>query len=282
MLHRIPFLESLVITFFPDEDAWITPFTYLSEMSQYQLLQFDVFEGLASNPNPLPALQSLHINAWFAMPDDLYSKAPFKRIIASLRDLRFNVQDTDIGGDEDNFTALTDRCTAPDFWTDVIGPHVLQPAVNLTSLAMESSIEFGSLILLNLGSITYPCLTSLSLSSFVWDDTREDPRVVALQAKDFIVRHGKTLKKLELHGCTISIPHTRSTPVRSWTAVWNRFTDELTELVDLDVEYNFHQRYVQYSPVTGFDSHSNFTISGTEQDIPTLEALATIVKGRKG
>jgi hypothetical protein len=273
MLHLIPSLESLLITFFPDED---TPaFTYHDELSWYHCLQFDVFEGLVYNPNPLPALRSLHINAWFALNDDLYAKAPFKRIVASLRDLHLNVQDTDYKTDHDDFTAH-------DFWSDVIGPRVLEPAVNLTSLSMESSAEFGSLICLDLSSIIFPYLTSLSLSNFTWDDTRHDHRVVSLEAEDFIVRHGKTLKKLKLHSCTICIPYNRSTPARSWATVWNRFTDELTKLVDLNVEYNFGLRYVQYLPEYGFSTLSTYAIPGTEQDISALEALSTIVKGRKG
>jgi hypothetical protein len=54
MLHLTPSLESLVITFCPDEDAEHSPL-YQSDLSRYQLLQFDIFEGLARNPNLLPA-----------------------------------------------------------------------------------------------------------------------------------------------------------------------------------------------------------------------------------
>jgi hypothetical protein len=275
MLHLIPSLESLMIMFHSDDDPWLGRSPYQGNLSQYQLLQLDVFQGLAQNPNLLPALQSLHIGAWSALTDDLYDEAPFKKIVESLRDLHFNVQDTDYNSDDDDFTAH-------DFWTYVIGPRVLQPAVNLTSLAMESSVEFGSLIRVNLGSITFPCLTSLSLSNFAWDDTRLDSQCVTLQAEEFIVRHGKTLKRLELQSCTITIRNTRSTPVRSWTTVWKRFAVQLTELVDLNVEYSWHQRYIQYLPNQGFSSDSTSAIPGTERDNSTLEALNTMVKGRKG
>ena len=185
------------------------------------------------------------------------------------------MQDTDYKTDHDTFTAH-------DFWSDVIGPRVLQPAVNLTSLSMESSAEFGTLIRLDLSSIIFPYLTSLSLSSFTRDDTRRDHRAVSLEAEDLIVRHGKTLEKLKLHSCTICIPCYRSTPARSWETVWNRFTDELTKLVDLNVEYNFGLRYVQYIPAYGFSTLPTYSIPGTEQDISALEALSTIVNGRKG
>jgi hypothetical protein len=208
MLHLIPALESLVISFWADEGVWMGPFTYHDDLTRYHFLQWDVLEGLACNPNPLPALRSLQIDNWFAYPNELYDAAPFKRIVSSLRDLRFIVQDTDYQSDLDHFPA-------EDFWADVIGPRVLQPAGNLTSLAMESSVEFGSLFRLYLSSISFPCLTSLSLSNFVWDDARVNPQLVVLQAEDFIVRHGKTLKKLELHHCTICVPPDWSAPVRS-------------------------------------------------------------------
>lgn len=274
MLHPIPSLESLVITFTPGEDGWLRPFTSQQKSWRYRLLQFDVSEGLACNPNPLPALQSLHINAWFPFYDYLYSHTPFEQIVAPLRDLHFNVQDTDYKIDSED-------ATAHDFWTFVVGPRILRPAVNLTSLTMGSSVGFGSLIRLDLGSITFLCLTSLSLTNFVWDDTRLDPGEDTLEAEDFIVRHGKTLKKLKLQSCTISIPDDRSTPVRSWTVVWNRFADELTKLVELDVEYSFNLRYVHYLPEYGFSSRSTFTVPGTEQDVPVLEALATMVRRRR-
>jgi hypothetical protein len=282
MLHLIPALESLVFTFLPDDDSWVKPFTHDEELTRNQLLQWDVLEGLASNPNPLPALQSLRIDNWFTCTNELYDAAPFQRIVSSLRDLSFLVQDIDYKGDFDH---SPDHCPAHDFWPHVIGPRVLKPAVNLTSLAMESSVGFGSLSRLNLSPINFPCLTSLSLSNFIWDNVGDvtNPQVVVPQAEDFIVRHGKTLKKLELHGCVIGVPPDRPTPVRSWAAVWKRFADELTELVDLVVEYNFDQQYAYClpEPMYGFDSDSAYYLRGVERDTPALEALFTIVKERK-
>jgi hypothetical protein len=280
MLHLIPALESLIFTFLPDDDSWIRPFRDDDDLTRYHLLQWDVLEGLACCPNPLPALQSLQIDSWFACTNELYDAAPFKRIISSLRDLRFLVQDTEYTGDFDH----PPNCfPAHDFWTKVIGPRVLQLAVNLISLVMESSAEFGSLSRLNLSPISYPCLTSLSLSNFVWDDVGNNPRVVVPQAEDFIARHGKTLKKLKLHSCVIGVPPGRLTPVRSWAAVWKRFADELTELVDLVVEYNFDQRYAycRPEPEYGFDSDSAYYLRDVEQDTPALEELLTIIKERK-
>ncbi|KAH9011964.1 hypothetical protein EDB83DRAFT_2680617 [Lactarius deliciosus] len=238
---------------------------------QYHSLQWDVLGGLACNPNPLPALRSLQIDNWFASPNDLYAAAPFQRMIASLRDLRLAVQDAK--SDMYNYPAQ-------EIWPKVIEWRVLHPAVNLESLSMSCNFKCGSLIRLDLGSVTFPHLTSLSLSNFVWDDVRVNPRAVILQAEDFIVRHGKTLKKLELQGCMICVPRNRPTPVRSWAAVWKRFADELTELVDLEVGYSFDQRYV-YLNEYGFYSDSVYSLHGTEEDTPALRALVTIVKGQR-
>ena len=149
----------------------MNPFTYDDELTRCQFLQWDIFEGLACNPNPLPALQKLQIDNWFAYPDEVYDAAPFERIVASLRDLRFLVQDMDYKSDDDHLPA-------EDFWSVVIGQRVLQPAANLTSLALKSSVEFGSLFRLFFGPISFPCLTSFSLYNFVWDDSRVNPDLV--------------------------------------------------------------------------------------------------------
>ena len=169
-----------MITFLPEDEYDTRPTQFIYQHDRFvrdQVLQSDVLEELACNPNPLPALQSLDINTWFALHYSLYRAAPFKWIVASLQDLRFTVQDIEYRPDCPNEIGH-------DFWTYVIGLFVLQPAVNLTSLAMESSVSCGSLIRLDLGSITLLCLTLLSLSCFAWDDTRLDPQKVTLEAED--------------------------------------------------------------------------------------------------
>ncbi|KAH9175823.1 hypothetical protein EDB89DRAFT_1944717, partial [Lactarius sanguifluus] len=276
MLHLIPDLQSIIFTFLPDKDSLTNSFVYGVNLSRYQLLQLNVLEGLAYNPNPLPTLQSLHIHSWFAFRQELYATAPFQAIVASLQDLCFLVQDTKFKGEAEHGPAV-------DFLKDVIELRVLRPAVNLTSLAMKSSVEFGWLFRLDLNSITFPSLTELSLTNFVWDDGTVDPERAIPGVEDFILCHGKTLKILQLHGCTICIPHDRSTPVRSWAAVWNRFAEELADLVILEVVYN-QLRYVRcpyFRQNHGFDKNSSVLLHGTEEDMPALEALLTIVSGRQ-
>ncbi|KAH9056369.1 hypothetical protein EDB87DRAFT_1637500, partial [Lactarius vividus] len=82
MLHLIPFWNPSSSQFFPDEDAsWKDPFSYSDELTRDHLFQWDILEGLACKPNPLPALLSLQIDNLFAYPDDLYAAAPFQRIV---------------------------------------------------------------------------------------------------------------------------------------------------------------------------------------------------------
>ncbi|KAH9018610.1 hypothetical protein EDB84DRAFT_1442353 [Lactarius hengduanensis] len=273
MLHLIPDLQSITFTFLPDKDSLKNPFADGVNLSRYQVLQLNVLEGLAYNPHPLPKLQSLHINSWFGFRHELYATAPFKAIVASLQDLRFLVQDTELKGEADHGPAA-------DFLKDVIELRVLRPAVNLTSLAMKSSVEFGWLFRLDLNSITFPSLTELLLANFVWDDGTVDPEGAIPGVEDFILCHRKTLKILVLHGCTICVPHDRSTPVRSWAAVWNRFAEELIELVILEVAYN-QLRYVYFRPNHGFDKNSSALLNGTEEDTPAFEALLAIANGRQ-
>ncbi|KAH9056383.1 hypothetical protein EDB87DRAFT_1687600 [Lactarius vividus] len=252
MLHLIPSLESLVIVFLLDEDSpWNGSFSYRDSLTA-----------------------SLQIDDLFAYFDNLCAPAPFQRIVASLLDLRCLVQDTDYKSDLDHFPA-------EDFWPDVMWRRILRPAMNLESFSVSCDLKFRSLIRLDLSSVTFPRLTSLSLSNFVWDDVRHYPQVVVPEAEGFIVRHGNSLKKLELQSCIICVPHDRSTLVRSWATVWSRFAEELSKLVDLVVGYNFHRRYAYFQPEYGFGSDTIY-LYGTEKDTPALEAFFTIVKGRKG
>ncbi|KAH9011950.1 hypothetical protein EDB83DRAFT_347923 [Lactarius deliciosus] len=158
MLHLIPSLETLVISFFFYEDPSLNNTSSENDdPTQYHSLQWNVLGGLAYNPNPLLALRSLQIDNWFASPDNLYAAAPFQRMIASLRDLRLAVQDA---------KSDTYHLPAQEIWPDVIERRVLHPAVNLESLSISCNFKCGSLIRLDLGSVTFPHLTSLSLSGF--------------------------------------------------------------------------------------------------------------------
>ena len=102
--------------------------------------------------------------------------------------------------------------------------------------------------------------------------------------ENFVVRHGKTLiKKLELRSCAIDAPQDEDVPYRFWAAVWKRLANELTELVDLKVEFEvapFGGREMQYA-YGGYDYIYIEERVGTYEDAPALEAFRAIVETRK-
>ncbi|KAH9972388.1 hypothetical protein BJV74DRAFT_210668 [Russula compacta] len=152
-LHRLPALGSLTISFNPITHSF---FNKGVPQSQYFLLQCDVLGALGRNPNPLPTLHSLTIRKWLALPHELYTEAPFARIIASLRHLRFLVcidkhEDAEW---EEPFLM---------FWRQV-EENVPSPAVNLECLTIDSDRTIGPYLNLNFNLLAYPRASQRSRS----------------------------------------------------------------------------------------------------------------------
>ena len=274
-LHRLPALGSLTLSFNP-----ITHSFYYESVpqSQYFLLQWDVLGALARNPNPLPKLRSLTIDKWLALPDTFFTGAPFARIIASLRHLRFLVcidkhEDAEW---EEPFLM---------FWRQV-EEHMLSPAVNLESLTIDSDLRLGFCLNLNFNRLAYPCLTALSLRNIVWEGGSAIQGVILPGVENFVARHGKTLKELELRNCAIDVPEGKDVPYRFWAAVWKRLADELTELVDLKVVFEVNPlredqelQYAYRNEGFGYIYFEERVAAG--KDGPALEAFRAIVEVRK-
>lgn len=246
-------------------------------LSQCFLLQREVLGAMAQNPNRLPALQSLTINNWLAVPDTLYAETPFARIVASLRHLRFLVCV------DRSYDSLRRERFAT-FWKHVIEQKVLVPARRLESLDVDCNMRVRPSLNFNL--FTYPRLTALSLGNIIWEDGSAAHGNFLPGVENFVVRHGKKLRELKLCRCTIEIPEGIDAPFRSWAAIWNRFADELTELVDLVVEFEAdphrEDEGIQYSKCYGLYGHvSIYQQVGTGADTPALEAFRTIVEARK-
>ena len=175
------------------------------------------------------------------------------------------------------------------FWHQVV-ENVLSPAVNLESLTIESlmiDVDLTRRIspFLNFNLLAYPRLTALSLGNIVWEDGSAIHGIILPGVEKFVVRHGKTLKKLELRSCAIDVPGGKDVPYRFWAAVWKRLANELTELVDLKVEFEvtpLGDQEMQYAYSDGEFHYIYFEEQvGTDEDAPALEAFRAIVEARK-
>ena len=282
-LYRLRTLESLTFAFNPNIRAESRLFDISAPPSRFLLLQWDVLRALGRTPNPiLPTLQSLAIENWLPVPHTLYAEAPFRQIIASLRHLRFLAcaNDYNIFHDEDPRWM---------FWRQVVEQNVLLPAVNLESLTVIYNLKTAPP--LDFNGLAYSHLTVISLRNIIWgvwgDSFGSVKGGMALpEVENFVVRHGKTLKKLELRSCVIGILKGNGAPRRSWAVVWRRLTDELTELVDLVVEFEAdshradrEKRYVCYSAGHSYIYFGNHVSMG--EDVLALGAFRAIVEARK-
>jgi hypothetical protein len=163
----------------------------------YYSHQWDIVHALGSNRNSLPALQSLKIHGWHCCKDELmllFDEAPIAWLAASLRHLSFTLP---------RMTKMDNLGSLERFWKQVALRRVLQPAVNLESLVTIGSGGSQCFDVSQAQLATFPRLAALTLWHIIWeDDISGQGNMVPLE---FIVRHQKTLKKLELHNCAINV-----------------------------------------------------------------------------
>ena len=251
-LHRLPVLGSLTLFFEPITSEKESFPDICPPQDRSLLLQWHVLGALGCNPNPLPSLHSLTIEKLLPVPHPLFAKGPFRQIIASLRHLRFLTHVGDYNHNQDSRWK---------FWKEVVEQNLLLPAVNLESLSMTCGM--GSAPPIDYNLLAYPRLTALSLGNIIWvirvAPSGSTKGEMLPEVENFVVRHGKTLKKLELRNCAMAVLRD-STVRRSGAAIWTRFANELTKLVDL----------VLYKPWN----------AGTD-DVLALGTFKTIVEARK-
>ncbi|KAF8502689.1 hypothetical protein F5888DRAFT_1631792 [Russula emetica] len=180
------------------------------------------------NRNPLPALQSLKIHGWLCCkPKDelmlLFDEAPIAWLAASLRHLSLTDPRT---------TSVNKLESLERFWNQVLLWRVLQPAVNLESLV----------------------ITGNGGRNMVWEDhARGEGDMVPFE---FIMRHQKTLKKLELHNCAINVRKRYGPPHCYWADIYKRLANALTGLVELKVEFKHKEEEIPY---VYFGGHSYYS-----------------------
>jgi hypothetical protein len=127
---------------------------------------------------------------------------------------------------------------------------------------------------------TYPRLAALSLRNIVWEDGAiGEGDNAPLPLEDFIVRHRKTLKKLELHNCSISVGRISGRPLCYWADVYKRLANALTGLLELEVEYHVENREGPYV-YSSLDRSPLKRLEGTGQDAVAFEEFKAVVKSR--
>jgi hypothetical protein len=200
----------------------------------------DIVYALGSNRNPLHALQSLKIDGWLCRNDMfLFDEAPIAWLAASLRHLSFTVPRS---------TATNKVESLEQFWKQVVVRRVLRPAVNLESLTItgrrDRRRDAQCLDASQAQLATFPRLAALSIRDIIWeDDTSGQGDTVLLK---FIVRHQKTLKRLELHNCAINVKERFGPPHRYWADIYKRLANALTGLVELKVEFELKGDEIPY------------------------------------
>jgi hypothetical protein len=246
--------------------------------------RWTIVEALGMNIKRFPELISLKIFGWLDNCEhaSLFDKAKIARLAASLRHLSFSLPAGVTGAE-----VLTSH---EQFWKQVVVQNMLKPAVNLESLAIKgvrgekNSLDISQALL-----ATYPRLAALSLQGIIWEDgTIGRGNIVPPPLEDFIVRHRETLKILKLSGCSIHVEgYGRKPPICYWADVYKRLANALTELVELEVEFDEGKK-IPYLSSTNPPNESVLPwsynrlkrLEGMERDAEALEEFKAVVKKR--
>lgn len=257
---------------------------YYHNFSSFQGHQWDILSALRGENNlrVLSELQSLKIYGWLDL--GCRRDAPITWLTSSLRHLSFSLP----WDHKDHYGYHDSKSRAQ------VVPRLrcmLEPAVNLESLAIGRSgvSKCHDVPKWQAELPTYLRLAALSLTNIIWEDGTISERDIVMPPplEDFIMRHSKTLKKLELRNCSIKVKgHGREPPVCYWADVYKRLANALTELIDLEVEFQIDGYEIPYlSPRTGPHSgnkpyYSLEILEGTGLDAEALEEFKVVVKNR--
>jgi hypothetical protein len=248
----------------------------------YYSHQWDIVHALGSNRNSLPALESLKLYGCLCCKDELmllFEEAPIAWLAASLRHLSFTLP---------RMTKIDKPGSIERFWKQVALRRVLQRAVNLESLVIIGSGGSQCLDVSQAQLATFPRLAALSLIHIIWeDDISGQGDMVPLE---FIVRHQKTLKKLELRNCAINVGKRFGPPHFYWADIYKRLANVLTGLVELKVKFKLKENeipYFYYGSYPSCNCLNKYDLKGTTpdaalaQDAPALEEFRAVVKTRE-
>ncbi|KAI0049124.1 hypothetical protein FA95DRAFT_1604656 [Auriscalpium vulgare] len=284
LLHQAPALHSIVFRFSPifKEDA--RDYDDFEPSDELQL-HWAMLGAIANNPIPLPALRSLALHNMLPFPgdtddDDIYDTKPFAKIVGALHHLHICALGEELAEDAYHQDPLQN------FWEQVL-LRLLEPAKELRSLHIGSNIWVGAMPPLEFTLLAYPRLESLCLDGVLFDG-----QLPVVGTEDFVARHGKTLRRLELVGCAIT--HGFQIPERFWSMIWRRYEQELELLSELIVEFHREDpdsvresprtepllRYCVFLDGQGFIPDF-VDVPGEEEDTAALSSLQAVVAGRR-
>jgi hypothetical protein len=288
-LHRFPSLKKLALYFdvryhpvVPYDSCGYPPYNVVREIGNSH--QWDVLYAIGSNRNPLPKLQSFKIYGWHCSGEfsSLFDETPIAWLVASLRHLHFSLP----------LVRSEDSMSRELLWKQVVMQRMLQPAVNLESLKITRSQGWDNKQSLNISQAqltTYPRLTVLSLWGIAWEDGKigQGGIVMPPPLEDLIMRHRKTLKKLNIDNCSINVGERSRLPFCYWADIYKRLAEAMTELVEVEVESLFgpHESpYVYlvrdtYRPVEILKETER--LEGWDRDRLALEEFKAVVKKRR-
>ena len=295
-LHQFPRLKELALHFdvryqpvVPFDSSGFPSYKVVREIGNSH--QWDILYAIGNNRIPLPELQSFEIYGWHCSREfsSLFDGEHIARLIVSLRHLHFSLP-----------LVRPEHSVSPERpWKQVVMRHLLQPAVNLESLKIIQSQAWDNKQFFDISQAqlaTYPRLTVLSLWGVAWEDGKigRGGMIMPPPLEDFIVRHGKTLKKLNMGSCSINVGGRSKLPLCYWADIYKRLTEALTELVEVEVRslgYLFSRHdspYVYlagdtYRPVESLMETERLEGTRREQDRLALQEFKAVVeKRRKG
>ncbi|KAH9162721.1 hypothetical protein EDB89DRAFT_2079433 [Lactarius sanguifluus] len=230
LVHQLPRLETINLTFCPVDDHSLDP-----DGGGRLTLQASILDALATSfsVRAPPNLTYLSLRNLRILNHSPLESPSFQTFLTTLRRLELSVF-IDRGLEPETFPASWCH-----FWTTTFPRMVPAPTHNsLTELTLHGGTPVGASAGLSLAALHFPRLCALSLRDLVFEPS------VAIEP--FVLRHAATLARLELLGCalptgtdthlSISGSEESSSRPACWERIWDRFAAELTALVALHVD----------------------------------------------
>nr|GAT47440.1 40S ribosomal protein [Mycena chlorophos] len=271
-LDRFPNLHTLTLDFFPSS----TPDEFEIYFSYYVQIQMAFWKNLALN-DAFPKLRRLTIGAMVSFLDHTVSEAdPFLVLFRPLTTLSIDVVSL--------FQMRRIPWQVLEFADNLT--RILSFAQNITTLELGTSSEFlGPTSPYHFEELRFASLRSLKLSHIVFAGLEESDQPLPvgegppLAAEQFISRHGRQLRRLELCDAMVALP------LGKWLYVLARFRYTLAVLREFvwtitDAEC---QRRFLYGTTTGRRTVTYTLAIGpedSEQDIAALNQLQMDVASR--